>query len=189
MRVIAGTYKGRPLSSPPGLGTRPTAARVREALFSVLGDLSGANVLDLYAGSGALGIEALSRGARAATFVESAKAPLSCLRSNISQLGLSAHAKVLPIPAERSLSALRAGEPFDFVFCDPPWADASRALSVLARLAEAGILGGSAQVLLEHAARDSIEPSNDGPLAVSATRRWGDTAITTLVPVSRPTGR
>ena len=168
--------------------TRPTAARVREGLFSALGDVHDADVLDLYAGSGALGIEALSRGARRATFVESARDALACLRANVEALGLSERCRVLPLRAERSIGALRAHGPFDLVFCDPPWDQAPRALAVLARMAEAGIFVPAARILLEHSARDPLEPLNDGPLLVSATRRWGDTAVSTLASAKKPAG-
>jgi 16S rRNA (guanine966-N2)-methyltransferase len=183
VRVIAGTLKGHKLDAPRGMDTRPTAARVREALFSMLGDVSGDSVLDLYAGSGALGIEALSRGARTATFVESSRAALTCLRANLRALGLEARSHVLPLKAERCVNALAASGPFDLVFCDPPWGEVAQALGVLLRLGEGDFLSGTARVLLEHAARDPLEPLNDGPLALSGSRRWGDTAVATLIPV------
>jgi hypothetical protein len=94
--VIAGQLRGRAISAPAGDATRPTGARVKEALFSILGDVSGARVLDLYAGSGALGIEALSRGASAAVFVEAARPALACLRENLTKLGLDSVATTLP---------------------------------------------------------------------------------------------
>ena len=96
MRVVAGELRGRRLVAPSGDATRPTADRVREALFSILGDVSGARVLDLYAGSGALGIEALSRGAAAATFVDSSQEAVAAIRRNLSELGLEAVVQCLP---------------------------------------------------------------------------------------------
>jgi 16S rRNA (guanine966-N2)-methyltransferase len=186
VRVIAGTLKGHKLDAPRGMETRPTAARVREALFSVLGDVSDDNVLDLYAGSGALGIEALSRGARAATFVESSRPALACLRANLSALGLEEQSHVLPLRVERSVTALTASGPFDLVFCDPPWGEVEKALLLLTRLSQGEILTPAARVFLEHAARDPLPPLNDGPLALSSTRRWGDTAVASLILVKKP---
>jgi 16S rRNA (guanine966-N2)-methyltransferase len=187
VRVIAGTLKGHKLDAPRGLDTRPTAARVREALFSMLGDVQGDNVLDLYAGSGALGIEALSRGARAATFVESSRAALTCLRANLGGLDLEQRGRVVPLRAERCASALAASGPFDLVFCDPPWGEVEEALSVLVHLSKGEILTRTARVFLEHAARDPLPPLNDGPLAISGSRSWGDTAVTSLILVKKPT--
>src|SRR3954464_12918408 len=102
MRIIAGRLGGRTLVAPHGRGTRPTSDRVREALFSILGDLSGAEVLDLYAGTGALGLEAISRGAARATFVERARPALVALRANIDKLGVSSQCEVLTTTVERA---------------------------------------------------------------------------------------
>ena len=119
-RIVAGTHRGRPLRVPPGSATRPTADRAREGMFSSLQsllDLEGATVLDLYAGSGALGLEALSRGAAAATLVESDERAVAVLRANVDGLGLPATVAALPV--ERFL----AGEPqpYDLVLLDPPY--------------------------------------------------------------------
>src|SRR5215208_7039866 len=120
MRVIAGTYGGRRLQAPSGTDTRPTADRVREALFSILGArVDGARVLDLFAGSGALGLEALSRGAAGVTFVERAPAALRVLRANLAALG--ADAEIVPSDALRWLGAASAASrQYDLVFLDPP---------------------------------------------------------------------
>src|SRR5947199_10819821 len=103
MRVVAGAYKGRRLQAPRGERTRPTADRVREALFSILGDVSGTRVLDLFAGSGALGIEALSRGAASATFVDSAPAAITATRRNLEALNLTAEMRL-----QRAIPSLHA---------------------------------------------------------------------------------
>ena len=117
MRVVAGEFGGRRLQAPRGRATRPTADRVREALFSMLGDVAGARVLDLYAGSGALGIEALSRGAASALFVENDARAAEVIRRNLDALG--AEGEVRRQDALRFLST--AAGPFDLVFCDPPY--------------------------------------------------------------------
>src|SRR5882757_9379369 len=122
MRVIAGSLGGRRLIAPPGRATRPTSDRVREALFSILGGVEGDEVLDLFAGTGALGIEALSRGAKQVTFVEQARAALRALRQNLRQLDLEPRAQVIAAPVERVLqSPSWPAETFDLVLIDPPY--------------------------------------------------------------------
>src|SRR5580765_7936964 len=120
MRIIAGKWRGRPLEAPPGLATRPTSDRVRETLFSMLasrlGSLEDLRVADLFAGSGALGFEALSRGAALATFVESDRAASEMIRRNADKLGASVQLLT------GSALALPRSEPFDLVFADPPYA-------------------------------------------------------------------
>jgi 16S rRNA (guanine966-N2)-methyltransferase len=125
MRVVAGRYRSRPLKAPPGRDTRPTADRVREALFSILSPAAtdGARVLDLYAGSGALGIEALSRGAASATFVESDRRAAATIEANLEALG--AAGEVVVRDALRWLEGA-AGASFDLVFADPPYDSAPR---------------------------------------------------------------
>jgi 16S rRNA (guanine966-N2)-methyltransferase len=172
MRVIAGRLGGRRLTVPSGLGTRPTADRVREALFSVLGDVGGAMVLDLYAGTGALGIEALSRGAAHATFVESARPALAALRANLAALGIEASARVVAQPVARAVPGL-AGS-FDLVLADPPYAAIAEVPAVLAALRAA--LAPGARIVVEHASRDAA-PSVAG-FAARPSRVYGDTAVT-----------
>ena len=172
MRVIAGRLGGRKLTAPRGLDTRPTSDRVREALFSALGDVSGARTLDLYAGTGALGIEALSRGAAHATFVESARPALAALRENLSVLDLTRSARVLALPVARAASTLSG--PFDLIFADPPYAALAEvpvALKVLR-----GALAPEARLIVEHASRDPA-PEIAG-LSPRPSRAYGDTTVT-----------
>ena len=128
MRVIAGSARGRRLEAPPAKTTRPTSDRVRESIFNALGSLEvleGATVADLFAGSGALGIEALSRGARSATFVDQDRHAIAAVRANLASTGLAERAEVIPRRVEAWLAELASagGEPsFDVVFCDPPYA-------------------------------------------------------------------
>ena len=179
MRVIAGRLRGRVISAPPGDATRPTGARVREALFSILGDVAGARVLDLYAGSGALGIEALSRGASAAVFVEAGRPALACLRDNLTKLGLEDVATILPLRVESAKVQLGRHGPFQLVLCDPPWRDVKAARAQLETLASRGLLAVGARVVLEHAAKDPpADPEATSSLLVCDERRWGDTAVT-----------
>lgn len=176
MRVIAGRFGGRTLKAPAGDATRPTGAKVKEALFSILGELSALRVLDLYAGSGALGIEALSRGAQSAVFVESARPALACLRENLNKLDVGDDAKLIPMRVEAARPQLSQLGPFDLVLCDPPWKDAAAALETLGGWAGAGLFSGPARLVLEHAAKSAF--AAPAALEVVDERRWGDTAIT-----------
>lgn len=176
-RIVAGRAGGRRLAVPPK-GTRPTSERVREAMFSALQaaiELDGAHVLDLYAGSGALGLEALSRGAASATFVESDRKALDVLRRNADAVGLPG-AVVLPGAVETVL-AREAPEPFDVVLADPPYATGARQLATVTdRLATNGWLAGHGVLVLERAARDD-EPVLPEGLTFLHHRRYGDTVI------------
>jgi 16S rRNA (guanine(966)-N(2))-methyltransferase RsmD len=180
MRVVAGRLRGRALKAPPGDRTRPTGARVKEALFSILADVQGFGVLDLYAGSGALGIEALSRGAARAVFVEEARPALACLRENLSALGLVGEAQVIASRVQSARSALARHGPFDLVLCDPPWRDLPSALIELEALARSGLFAPEARIALEHSAKDPLSLPPTSNLLIHDTRMWGDTAITFL---------
>jgi 16S rRNA (guanine(966)-N(2))-methyltransferase RsmD len=174
MRVIAGDLGGRRLQAPRGSSTRPTSDRVREALFAMLGELGGARVLDLFAGSGALGIEALSRGAEQAVFVERDEPALRALAANLEALELGkARAQVRRAEARAALRiARRRKETYDLIFIDPPYSQArdwgpelSAALPPLLRPA--------ARVVVESDRRVPMELE----LALERERRYGDTSI------------
>jgi 16S rRNA (guanine966-N2)-methyltransferase len=172
MRVIAGEWRGRRLQAPPGDATRPTSDRVREALFSVLGaQVEGARVLDLFAGSGALGIEALSRGAAEVTFVDSAPAALRALRANLAALG--ADGEVRRQDALRALAAARAAaRQYDLVLLDPPYRLAPRLGPELSAILPA-VLAPGAAVVAESDRREPLELD----LPLRDERRYGDTLI------------
>ncbi|MBM3696185.1 MAG: 16S rRNA (guanine(966)-N(2))-methyltransferase RsmD [Actinobacteria bacterium] len=180
MRVIAGLAKGRRLLAPPGGGTRPMTDRAREGLFSSLGDgVVGARVLDLYAGSGSLGLEALSRGAAAAVFVERSRAAQRALRANVAAVGLGG--EVVPGEVEEYLE--RAAGVFDLAFVDPPYAlplaSVEQVLGGLVRLlAEGGT------VVLHRRAGEGLTPPPG--LGVAGRRRYGDSEITRLVKEGAP---
>jgi len=175
MRVIAGSLGGRRLKAPAGRRTRPTSDRVREALFAMLGEVSGAVVLDLFAGTGALGIEALSRGAGRAVFVERDPAAIGALRANLEALGLPAEvAEVRRTDALKALQAAREGkETYDLLFIDPPYGQA---------LDWGPELSAALPRLLAHGARIVVESDRRAPLPleveVERQRRYGDTTIT-----------
>jgi 16S rRNA (guanine966-N2)-methyltransferase len=174
MRIIAGAFKGRRLAPVKGR-IRPTAAKVREAIFNILGPgVSGVRVLDLFAGTGALGIEALSRGAAAAVFVEEHPEALTVLRRNLVDLGLADRTTVWPLPVATALKKLAGrGERYGLVFLDPPYGGgvAAAALSTLASLK---LLLPGARVVVEHSRRESL-PEVCGPLTLFSVRRYGDT--------------
>ena len=192
MRVIAGRLGGRRLSAPRGRGTRPTSDRVREALFSVLGDIEGAVVLDLYAGTGALGIEALSRGARRAVFVENARPALAALEENIATLGLEGEARVIAQPVLRAVELVVREGPFDLVLIDPPYAALAEAAAAVGRMvraqvgAMAGLLAPDGRLVLEHASRDA--PPEIPGLALLRTRSYGEASISLYELYARAAG-
>ena len=176
MRVVAGRLRGRRLVAPRGDKTRPTADRVKEALFSVLGSLDGDVVLDLFAGTGALGIEALSRGAARAVFVEAAAPAVTALRENLRALALDADvARVVASRVGRAAAALRELGPFDLALVDPPYAQVGLAARALDGLQRAGAFRGGACAVWEHAAAD--EPSLGDGWEAGDRRRYGDTGL------------
>lgn len=171
MRVVSGSRRGRTLRAPRGRAVRPTSDRVREAVFSILADVEGAQVLDLFAGSGALGIEALSRGASAAVFVDSARASVAAVRANLASLELPG--EVHAVGALRFLATAReGGRQYDLVFIDPPYRQA-RALGPELSAALPPVLTPGARVVVESDRRAPLPL--DLPLRLE--RRYGDTLI------------
>lgn len=192
MRIIAGEFRGRTLKAPKGDGTRPTTDRVREAMMSVVASARGgfddAVVLDAFAGSGALGLEALSRGARSAQFYERAGEALRALNDNVKTLGLDARrarvhrADVLKEPP------VYANPPFDLVFLDPPYAlNPFEVLGIPATLAEREALATDALVVYEHAAA-TCEAVDEAAIArglsLAQRKKYGDTVVDVLRPAA-----
>jgi 16S rRNA (guanine966-N2)-methyltransferase len=177
MRVIAGSFGGLRLKAPKGSQTRPTSDRVREALFSMLTALepeaiAGARVLDLFAGSGALGIEALSRGAAAAAFVDDSPSAIEAIRANLTTV--RREAEVARRPALAYLAAARTGgREYDLVFVDPPYRDASELGQALSAALPA-VLSARARVVTESDRRDPLKLE----FPIVRERRYGDTLIT-----------
>jgi 16S rRNA (guanine966-N2)-methyltransferase len=176
LRVVGGRLGGRRLRPVPGRQTRPTSDRVREALFQVLGDrVQGARVLDLFAGTGALAIEALSRGAGSAVLVEQAAPAVEVIRANLDALGLAERCRVRRTRAEAYLRTQRDG-PFDLVLLDPPYAaSVGLVAGLLGRLARTALAPG-AVVVVEAAARSEAPPWPPG-LVPERPRRYGDTSL------------
>lgn len=172
MRIVGGSHGGRVLRAPAGAATRPTSEKVREAVFQILGDVEGARVLDLFAGSGALGLEALSRGAAHATFVDAGKPALGVVRDNLRALGLEDRATV--IGGDAIALARRLAGPWRLVFVDPPYASDLATRAVLAL--PAAQLAPDAVIVIEHDRRHA-PPEALGSLLRTDQRRYGDTYI------------
>ncbi len=177
-RIVAGRYRGRRIAAPPGQDTRPTADRVREALFGALGDLTGARVADLYAGSGALGLEAASRGAAHVLLVESDPRAGRVIRENIALLGAGDVVKLAPSRVEDVLvGGPGSGGPYDVVVADPPYHTGEAELAgVLSALAAHGWLAPDALVILERSRR-SPEPTWVKGITGERSRRYGETVL------------
>jgi len=178
VRIIAGAYKGRRLATPRGATTRPTADQVRIALLDTLMPwLPGARVLDLFAGAGGVGLEALSRGAAHATLVERDARAVAALRANVATLGVEKAARVVRDEVARALSALaRAGERFDVVFLDPPY-DTDDVATTLDALGGADLLAAGGVVVAQHLTKRA-RAASAGALAAFRTRRFGETTLT-----------
>lgn len=180
MRIIAGKFRGAQIEAPKGLATRPTPDRVREALFNVLEhgaphfDFEGARVLDLFAGSGALGLEGLSRGARFCIFVEESAQARASIRRNVEALGLTGATKIWRRDATK-LGEAGTLQPFDLIFCDPPYGK-GRGEPALAAAVEGGWVGTHA--IAVHEERADLAIAWPAPFVEIDRRRYGDTAIT-----------
>ncbi len=174
MRIVGGTLGGRVLRAPAGAATRPTSEKVRQAIFNILPDLEGAHVLDLFAGSGALGLEALSRGAAHVTFVDAAKPALAAVRANLDDLGVADRATVMAGDAVAIAGRQVPAEPWRVVFVDPPYRSdlAVRATGAipLAHLAPGAV------IVIEHDRRNA-PPDALGSLLRTDQRRYGDTLV------------
>ena len=193
MRIVAGEFRGRAISAPEGSGTRPTTDRVREALmsslYSLLGGFDGQRVLDAFAGSGALGLEALSRGAERADFFESNKGAFRTLRANIAACGVGAdRASAYNADVERLCSdggsAVRGGicAPYTLVFLDPPYAFGAQATGeFVARLRDAGKLANDAAIVYEHDQKASRDVESAFPdCAIVSMKKYGKTGVALL---------
>ena len=167
------------LRAPGGAATRPTSEKVREAVFDILGAIAGANVLDLFAGTGALGLEALSRGAAHATFVDSARSAVTAIRGNLRELGLDGRATVVAGDAVVTAGRHAPAAPWRLVFVDPPYRSdlAARAAAAL----PLGHLAADAVIVIEHD-RHNPPPDPLGSLLRTDQRRYGDTLISFFVP-------
>jgi 16S rRNA (guanine966-N2)-methyltransferase len=178
VRIIAGSRKGSRIAAPKGAGTRPTGDRVREAAFNLIGPMDDASVLDLYAGSGAMGLEALSRGARRCVFVEADRAACRVIKANLEKLRLTG-AVVL---CRDSLGALReeraGGRRYDLVLVDPPYSEYASSLQMELADLLPGVLAPDGLLVVETAARTEPEL----PLELVTSRRYGSARLTLFRP-------
>jgi 16S rRNA (guanine966-N2)-methyltransferase len=176
VRIIAGQFRGRPLQAPAGLATRPTADRVRESLFSMLasriGSFEGLRVADLYAGSGALGFEALSRGAEHATFVDTDRAASAAIKANGDKLGIGERIRILGASA----LSLPKADAFDLILADPPYAAASGS-AVVKSVDQAGWLAEGGWLAVETERGDSVDPLD---LSLEVERDIGRARVTLM---------
>ncbi|RLP85213.1 16S rRNA (guanine(966)-N(2))-methyltransferase RsmD [Micromonospora sp. BL4] len=179
-RIVAGTLGGRRIAAPPGAGTRPTSDRVREALFSALqaeADLDGARFADLYAGSGAVGLEALSRGARHVLLVESDPRAARVIRENVAALRAGSAVRLVTGKVATVLAAGPDGGPYDVVFADPPYAVPDAEITaLLTALVDGGWLVGDALVVVERSSRTGPVEWVDG-ITAERSRRYGETTL------------
>ncbi|MEV4199129.1 16S rRNA (guanine(966)-N(2))-methyltransferase RsmD [Micromonospora globbae] len=179
-RIVAGTFGGRRIATPPGEGTRPTSDRVREALFSAVQagtDLDGARVADLYAGSGAVGLEALSRGAAHVLLVESDPRAARVIRRNVAALGAAPVVRLVTGRVATVLAGGPEGEPYDLVFADPPYAVSDEEVAaVLTALVDHGWLAPDALVVVERSSRSGELRWVPG-ITGERSRRYGETTL------------
>ncbi len=180
MRIISGTLRGKKLHPFHGKGIRPTSDRTREAIFNILFDrVPGSVVLDLFSGSGALGIEALSRGASMATFIDTAPDALSLLEKNLRSCGLQERARIIAWDIERNLNCLQyPGHPYNLIFLDPPYYS-GMALPTLRHLKESRALMTGACLVLEHGNADEL-PLPLADFSLLDQRRYGKTLVSFL---------
>lgn len=185
MRLTGGLDRGRRIKAPRGLRTRPTAAKVREAIFNILGPPPEGAVLDLFAGTGALGLEALSRGAGRVVFVERDRHAVAALKQNLKELGCEDRATVIAAEVRAGLRRLAAEEAkdlrFSWVFMDPPYAKGDElgteaAQGILGELSEKDLLAGCAVVIVEHDKRHR-PPASIGGLFLTDRREYGETEL------------
>ena len=178
MRIIAGEARGRTLTAPPGSGTRPTQDYVRESLFNILSPrVPGARVLDLFAGTGALALEALSRGAEFAVLCDRDRAALSCIRKNIAAVRAEDRCRVFSGDYAACIRSLSGREGFDLVFLDPPYRMENTG-EIAGQLLDAELLLPGFLIVCEH--RKGAPPAADGRFRAADARRYGDTEITFL---------
>lgn len=175
LKIVSGSAKGRKLKGPKKKGIRPAAARVRKSIFDILGNLKGKSVLDLFAGTGSMGIEALSRGAESVTFVDSNTQAISLLFHNLKQTGFLEKSHILKRTAEKTIEWLnKKGETFDLIFLDPPY-DEGHIQTCMKKLNHFDLLNSNGLLLCEHSPREL--PTFLGGLEKVDERKYGQTLV------------
>ena len=187
MRIIGGQARGRQIHLPAGCRIRPTADRVKESLFDILHPVDGAYFLDMYAGSGNVGLEALSRGARGSVFVEKDLRLVDAVRKNLRLLGFEGQGEVIAAGAQQGLRRLgKRGERFDILFADPPY-DEDILPEILRCLEGAEVLAENGIIVLQHSVREDPKESLPQTLVMADQRRYGDTLLSFLKKIDRGT--
>lgn len=175
MRIISGSMKGRKLYAPSGLGVRPTSDKVKEALFNILSDrMEGAAFLDLFAGTGSVGIEALSRGAKEVVFVEKSKKHIGFLKKNLSLTTVEGRSAVFSMEADEFLKKKKAG-PFDFIFIDPPY-EGKEIEKTLPLLVDGDMITDDGTVIIQHFHK-KVLPDQIGQLVFLKRHKYGETVL------------
>jgi 16S rRNA (guanine966-N2)-methyltransferase len=180
MRIIAGEAKGRRFNLPKGCRIRPTADRVKESLFDMLYPVEGVRFLDMFAGCGNCGLEALSRGARYAVFLEKEPRLVDAIRENLRLLGFEGRAEIVSADAEKGVRRLaERAERFDILFADPPYEEGFLA-EIMKWLERVNLLADNGIIVLQHSVREALEGSSVQAMAVADQRRYGDTMLSFL---------
>jgi 16S rRNA (guanine966-N2)-methyltransferase len=180
MRIVGGEARGRLIRLPKGCRIRPTADRIKESLFAILYRVEGVSFLDIFAGSGNVGLEALSRGARYAVFVEKEPRLADSIRSNLRMLGSENRAEVINADAERGIRGLaKRTERFDILFADPPYEEGF-VPEIMKWLEGGSLLAKNGIIVLQHSVRETLEGSSVQSLVVTDQRRYGDTMLSFL---------
>lgn len=178
MRIIGGNLRGQKIFAPKGIATRPTSDRVREAIFNVVKDFEKKNVLDLFAGSGSLSFEALSRGAEKAFLVEKCKEAREAILKNTIKLRLEDKTQAINISADVAIDILAGKEKFDIIFIDPPYAfDIERVKKIIQKIVDLSLLNKDGMIVFEYSAKNEIK---DLPLKVMGEKKYGDTKVSFL---------
>lgn len=180
MRIISGTARGRKLYAPKSHNIRPALDKVKAAIFNILFNVEGLTVLDLFAGTGAIGLEAISRGAAHATFVDASHEAVTIIRKNIGLCGFNDHAKIFPTKVDVAIDYFtRHGKKFDLVFIDPPYLK-NLVNPTLQKIADANILAPNGRIIVECHPKEPIEDISG--LALTDSRKYGQTCIDFLCP-------
>ena len=186
LKITGGRLRGRNLKVTPGLAIRPTGAKMRQALFNILGPrVADARVADLYAGSGALGLEALSRGAASCLFVENSRPAAQLIQASLDALGLTEQGRVLAAGLGAAVGALKAAGPFDLVLADPPY-DKGQVARLLEQAAQGWLLAPQGLLIIEHSPKEA--PEAPGGLEIVDHRRYGQSELSFLAPSSDSRG-
>lgn len=177
MRIISGLAKGRRIASPRGSHIRPVLDQVKEAIFNILFDVNDLAVLDLFAGTGSIGLEAVSRGAKSAVFVDNDREAIGIIQKNIELCGFKEECRLIPKPVERALKGLaKSGEKFDLIFIDPPYLK-GLVVPTIKMVGELKLLAGNGKIITEHHPKEPIG-SLSADLQISDQRKYGQTLIT-----------